>query len=289
MALTTDGWTSRACQSYITITAHFINQNWNLRNFVLQTRLLEQSHTGVNIGAVLREALAEWNLNFPYPVPLVTDNASNMSRAAETAGLTPHIGCFAHTLNLAAQKGMKVPSAARLLGRVRRIVGFFHRSTTANAVLKSKQDLLKLPKLKLIQDVATRWNSSYEMLERYLQQQPAVTAALMSPEIRKNFKDIATLNEDDVSHAEEIVNIMKPLKTMTTVLCTEKEPTISLIFPMQSQIVQTFKESVTDSTVAKDIEAVIMKDIGSRYQDHDLKEFLCLASLLDPRFRPYRS
>ena len=107
----------------------------------------------------------------------------------------------------------------------------------------------------------------------------------MSPEIRKNFKGIATLNEDDVSHAEEIVNIMKPLKTMTTVLCTEKEPTISLIFPMQSQIVQTFKESVTDSTVAKDIKAVIMKDIGSRYQDHDLKEFLCLASLLDPRFR----
>ena len=148
---------------------------------------------------------------------------------------------------------MKVPSAARLLGRLRRIVGFFHRSTTANAVLKSKQDLLKLPKLKLIQDVATCWNSSYEMLEGYLQQQPAVTAALMSPEIRKNFKDIA----------EEIVNIMKPLNTMTTFLCTEKEPTISLIFPMKSQIVQTFKESVIDSTVAKDIKAVITKDIGS--------------------------
>ena len=89
VALTTDSWTSRACESYITITAHFINRNWNLRNFVLQIRLLEESHTGVNIGAVLREALTEWNLNFPYPVPLVTDNASNMSIAAETAGLSP--------------------------------------------------------------------------------------------------------------------------------------------------------------------------------------------------------
>ena len=36
VALTTDGWTSRATQSYITITSVHINSDWKVQNFVLQ-------------------------------------------------------------------------------------------------------------------------------------------------------------------------------------------------------------------------------------------------------------
>ena len=39
IALTTDGWTSRATQSYETVTAHFINQQWKIQNYILQTRV----------------------------------------------------------------------------------------------------------------------------------------------------------------------------------------------------------------------------------------------------------
>ncbi len=51
------------------------------------------------------------------------------------AGLSPHIKCFAHTLNLASQAGLNVSRVSRLLGRVRKVVAFFHRSVTATAVL----------------------------------------------------------------------------------------------------------------------------------------------------------
>ena len=44
IALTTDSWTSRATQSYNTITAHFL-EDWNMRSFVLQTRVMQESHT----------------------------------------------------------------------------------------------------------------------------------------------------------------------------------------------------------------------------------------------------
>lgn len=46
IAITTDGWTSRSTKSYITITAHGINNDWKMENVVLQTRPIYESHTG---------------------------------------------------------------------------------------------------------------------------------------------------------------------------------------------------------------------------------------------------
>ena len=37
IALTTDGWTSVAMDSYVTVTAHFINEGWEMKDIVLQT------------------------------------------------------------------------------------------------------------------------------------------------------------------------------------------------------------------------------------------------------------
>ncbi|KAI4809002.1 hypothetical protein KUCAC02_017918 [Chaenocephalus aceratus] len=87
---------------------------------------------------------------------------------------------------------MAVNQVSRLLGKIRRAVSFFHRSTTTAHVLEQKQEMLHLPKHRLINDVATRWNSSYEMVERYLEQQ-SVYSALSA---LKN-KDIANLTDQE--------------------------------------------------------------------------------------------
>lgn len=67
---------------------------------------------------------------------------------------------------------------------------FFHRSANANKVFKEKQMLLNLPCRKLKIDVVTRWNSVLDVLDRFLEQQPAISAALLSPEVRRSEKDL---------------------------------------------------------------------------------------------------
>ncbi len=68
---------------------------------------------------------------------------------------------------------------------------------------------------KLIINVAMRWNSSLDMIERYLEQQPAVAAALLSADIRQNAHELDTLDGSNISDAEDIVRFLKPLKTAT--------------------------------------------------------------------------
>ena len=284
VALTTDGWTSRSTESFITVTAHYIDAEWELKSPVLQTRPLHSSHTSSNLAEVLVDAVHEWNLGRPDDITISTDNAANIVKAVGEAGFHQHVPCFAHTVNLSVQRGIAVRDMSRLLGRIRAVVSFFHRSTTASALLKVKQTLLQLPNHKLIQDVSTRWNSSFDMVERYLEQQAAVYATLSTAGIRKNAKELITLNDTDVRNAEEICKILKPLKTITTVLCSGKSPTTSLILPLKDKIMKVTFPSEADSGLVESVKRAIADDMAARYEG-DIVRFLHNSTAIDPRFK----
>lgn len=163
---------------------------------VLETRPLPESHTGANIADVLKNAAQEWDLDRPHGIkPICIDGAANMALASEIAEMQPHIKCFTYTINLAARQALKINEVSHLLGRKRKVV--------ANHLLKLKQDLLQLPSHKLVIGVKTHWNSAYDMIERCLEQQPAILAALTSPEIKRD-KDRDTFSPTDITNAEQM-------------------------------------------------------------------------------------
>lgn len=96
-----------------------------------------------------------------------------MIKASEIAfGKKRHIPCFAHTLNLVAQKVIEnVKKLNILLSKVKTIVTWFKHSVLVSDELR-KATASK--PLKLIQEVPTRWNSSFYMIERFLELRPIV-------------------------------------------------------------------------------------------------------------------
>lgn len=135
-------------------------------------------------------------------------------------------------------------------------------------------------------DVATRWNSAEDMISRYLEQQPAIYAALTSKELRKREKDISTLSERELTSAEELVAVLTPLKIATTALCEESVPTLSMILPLQHQLLNCImKAGDDDSALIKQVKKEVVNDFSTRYQDTCTKKDLTVATLLDPRFK----
>jgi len=53
--ITTDTWTSTSTDSYLTVTTHFVNDDWAMRSCVLMTRGMPERHTGANLADRLNE------------------------------------------------------------------------------------------------------------------------------------------------------------------------------------------------------------------------------------------
>ena len=63
VSVTTNTWTSKAVQSFVTYTIHFINPVlWKLESFVPATSHFEGSHTGVNLAEATKKVIE----NLPF-------------------------------------------------------------------------------------------------------------------------------------------------------------------------------------------------------------------------------
>ena len=142
---------------------------------MLQTRQVEQSHTSDNVTEELQAVASEWSLENKI-AGVTTNNARNIVAGVHKL-MWQHFACFAHTLNIALKRGLRLQAVSTILSRCRKLVGHFKHSYVAQSALESKQTEYEH---KLIQDVPTRWNSAFKMIERILEQEKAIAAVLLN-------------------------------------------------------------------------------------------------------------
>ncbi len=102
LAITSDGWTSLCQDHYLTVTVHYTCQG-SVKQKVLHTRAVYQSQTGEVVAEEISDILEDFEIEPSKIVAVTVDNAGNMDVAIKKLQILK-IGCFAHTLNLAAQK-----------------------------------------------------------------------------------------------------------------------------------------------------------------------------------------
>ena len=130
LAFTTDCWTSRAIDSFISLTAHYIDEKFQRQLLVLDTFSFSERNTAQNLLSKLLAMLEAWEIDKKRVTCFVRDNAANIT-AATRLGEFCHIGCVDHTLQLAINDSLKNSTVSDLLKSARAIVGHFNRSSVA--------------------------------------------------------------------------------------------------------------------------------------------------------------
>ncbi|XP_048012168.1 E3 SUMO-protein ligase ZBED1-like [Megalobrama amblycephala] len=125
------------------------------------------------------------------------------------------------------------------------------------------------------------------MVERFLEQFPAIQAASMDTRLKKSMeKDrLQRVSDDDFRKAEEFVKVLKILYTSTLCVSAERSPTLGQILPILDKLQHHFTVTDVDSSFTKTIKNTIWNDLSKRYQVDSIRQFLEEGTALDPRFK----
>ncbi|XP_024875989.1 zinc finger BED domain-containing protein 1-like [Temnothorax curvispinosus] len=278
LCLTTDVWTDVInTKSYLGVTAHFI-LNDKLTSVVIGVNELDERHTSDYLGQWLLRICTEWHIGKDNVVAIVTDNAANIVKAvSDTFGKDKHLGCFAHTLNLVATSLLKHNNEVNALcAKVKALITFLKHSVIA------ADELRKYNTKKLIQSVPTRWNSTYYMLERFIELSENITIILL-----KFPKAPPMLSALELQLAKEVIQVLAPIEAVTKEICGEQYVTSSKIIPLINCLkrkVNTLKDELTSSTAIQLLESLSV-NINMRFGDIENNTMLAVSTLLDPRFK----
>ena len=275
-SFTTDAW-SASCGgcSLLSLTAHWLTEEFVKKSAVPHVQPLEESHTGEYLAQVYKKMLTGWEINQDQVHLVLWDNAANMAKAMREAAL-PSLGCFAHTLQLVVDDGVLSQRAVMDVLAVCSIVGHFRHSSLAYSRLNSIQEHLGLPQHHLQQDVRTRWNSTLYMVKLVVEQKMALAAYVSET-------GIVTLSPTQLDLIDNIIASLSPIEELTKSTSADCE-SVSLIIPFVKMLSKTLQKHHNDSGARK-MNREMLRSLDQRFHDIEERQHLLLASLLDPRFK----
>ncbi|XP_071569776.1 zinc finger BED domain-containing protein 4-like [Temnothorax nylanderi] len=259
-SLTCDNWTDNTNQSYLGVTIHYLTEEIEMKTGCIGVFPLHKNHTAEYLADSLNTVIEQFQLDRSKITAIITDSAANIKLAIEkTIGKHRQLSCFAHILShIVPDALISIPHAQEMINKVKRIVTIVRRSVVASDQLKSLQirdGKTEGTVLKLIQDVATRWNSTFYMLNRFLELEqyiyPAMSKCDNPPDMSKR---------DEIQILKDVVSLMKPIENVIVEVSGDSYPTCSVIIPlvhcMKSAIYYTkpttrigieFKEKLEDA------------------------------------------
>lgn len=281
VSLTTDAWTSLKNENYMAVTVHFIDMSCQLKSYVLQCTKFPERHTSENIKNCLQNTIKNRGLKNKVAA-CTTDNAANITEAIRLCNWR-HISCFSHSLNLVIQSSLQEINVTR--EKVKSIVEYFKRSTVASEKLNQMQQQLGYTPIRsMIQDVVTRWNSTFFMFQRFLELKTPLLSAIADLNRDNN------LTSNDWEIKAKSCDILKRFNEITIEMSSEKSVTISKTVLFSQALCNYCNKLKSQHQTLPEIKNFINKlseQVNNRFSQAEKQILLAEAIFLDPRFKKY--
>jgi len=281
-AATTDLWPSvTSTSSYMSYTVHFIDQEWNLKSWCLQTLFIPQDHDANGLTDIMVETLDNWGLDPRNQVCITTDNINSIVCTTSESLNWNCLGCFGYNLHLAVVNSLEDKQVVRALGVCHKLVELFANSCKKKCELSEAQLQLDLPNHSLVSDSDSWWGSKEKMVARVLEQEKAIQQVIGTDHKTSHL----TPTQQDMDVLQSVHSAIKDLAEFTDMLSGEDRVTLSalkaVLYLLKNQVLV---ESTTDTTLTKDIKKHILTALDEKYSESKALELINLASFLDPRF-----
>ena len=303
ISITSDAATLDNGSSYITVTAHYITAQWQLRNVALLVSRMQGSHTGEYVSDLLDMTVQAWEAEGRV-FAAVTDNGANFVKAARiNSHINDELRCICHTLQLALKDAVHSQVALQQLCHdAQELVVTIRRSSHLSGELQDIQrqaiaaaadadgsegsagaDPQSRP-LRLAMNVATRFNSLCILFSRLHEVRPHVQRLCLA-----NAAELAgkALSVEQWQEVEELVSVLSPVKEMCDLMEASSSPSLSLLIPLVQNVLQILYDlqctlkTVSCRSVCDAVRTAVQQRTLSSLQDKTVQ----IAMALDPRVR----
>ncbi|KAG0152658.1 hypothetical protein PDIDSM_2463 [Penicillium digitatum] len=269
LSIALDCWTSPFQQAFMAITGYFIDHNWDYCEILLGFEPLHGSHTGENLSKTVTQILTEHGIS-DRVLSVTTDNATNnntLMQSVQDHLQSQHssdlsifrVPCIAHVIQLSLNellgKLKAVPSNKEIelewseekthsfqnkrntsgsiqitytLKKIRGLAVFINASPQRREAFIALQPE---PALIPIQDVRTRWNSTFLMLNRAKKLQPFYDQYCTDHQYLY-FK----LDQEEWRQVEYLLLLTKPFFDFTMMLSKTKDITAHNIYSIYNKL-----------------------------------------------------
>lgn len=283
---TTSIWVTSQTREYLTLTAHWAAYESSVRpqgqdfhcSALLSVSQIDCDQDMQDIPKQLEYLWDSWITSSGLKKGFtLTDNNTIRNTLEDHGHVT--MQCFGHTIDLIVSEAIKSQRMVQnLLSIARKICERVQRSAVAKEKLAELQRVHQLPENQLIQDIPSKWRTSFFMLERLVEQKNAIDE--MS--IECNFREIISCDQWEVMLS--VCNALKPFE----VACREMSnrtatlgQVIPLIHILSRKIDLLFDETVGIDTMLKSLKEAMVSRMSATLHD----QRYAWATMLDPRYK----
>ena len=281
ISVTSDIWTcSHNNASFLSFTAHWLSSDFKLEHGVLAMKPFSGTHTGENIAKELNAVADRWDIEHDKIHLLVHDSGANMVKGVRLAEYDS-ARCFIHMLQRAITESLKVqPEVTTMIAAGRRLVTHFNHSGLAQEKLLVIQKELNLPEHQLVQDINTRWNSTFYMIERLLEQKRALSLYIADHD------KLTNLTHQQWCLMEQCIKLLKPFEEITK-LTSSGLSCISEVIPHVAALKKYLDKDETKQRTSDlpNMRVSLRAELESRFNFLNQDSNYLIATYLDPRFK----
>ncbi|XP_012556326.2 zinc finger BED domain-containing protein 4-like [Hydra vulgaris] len=246
-------------ESFISLSSHSIDKDFNRFDVVLHASHFPESHTGINISKKLESMWDSWKIQAERRHILVRDVVSD--------SISENI-------------------VIDILSKCRRLVTHFNHSSLARNNFKQIQLQQNLDPLCLVQDVPTRWNSTYLMLDRLNKLKIPVQLYLAE---RSDLMPFSTLEWTLILN---IIKLLKPFFQLTQEMSSEIT-TLSSVIPNMCSLKKFISKCQVDLSIQEtknwlttSLKNRFFSEINDAKSLNILKNrYYVIATSIDPRYK----
>ncbi|CAI5660564.1 unnamed protein product [Oreochromis niloticus] len=160
----------------------------------------------------------------------------------------------------------------------RKIVGHFKHSAVASSRLEDIQLQINQPAKRLQQDVQTRWNSTFYMIQSLIEQKRALGIFVSEYGLPD------TLTAHQWTLLEKVISVLGPFEELTRKVSSSDAMTADVIPAVT--VLHRFLTRETDEDLGiKAMKGTLAAAVRTRFTDVEENPLYSIATILDPRYK----